>query len=98
VPTIREDTFIWRKWPGREVTEVWGEISLSSGDVVHSYDLRLKSIVNLVLTPESTSGVMVTVNIVNKGQNDNYASVWIWDDASTQHTGSLWLNFYAIGK
>ena len=98
MPTIREDTFIWRKWPGREVTEVWGEISVSSGDIIHSYDIGLKSIINILFTPESNTGVIVTKYIMNKGQNDNYASVWIWDDRSTPHTGSLWLNFYAIGK
>jgi hypothetical protein len=40
----------------------------------------------------------VTKYIYNKGEPDNWATIHLWDDTTTEHTGSVWLNFVALGE
>lgn len=89
---------------------VWGEVLLASQEVIRSQDLDLMTIKNLVLTP--TTGKYTidphseqedtipwpTKYLYNKGEPDNEATVYLWDDTSTEHTGSVWLNFLALGE
>jgi len=92
-----------RKAPGKELIETWARVKVkSSGDRVYSWDLGMKTILDLVATPEypGTAGVFVTKYLVNPGQYDNYASFWVWTDTATLESteGSVWLNIHAIGQ
>ena len=92
-----------RKIPGKEVAEVWARVRIkSSGDRVYSYHLGLKTILDVVATPEypGTAGVFVTKYLANPGQYDNYASFWAWVATDTHESaeGSVWLNLLALGQ
>lgn len=87
---------------------VAGEIKIGSTEHVYAYDLKMKSIQVLVLTPEASSpGRRYSAKkyINHKGEYDNWASIDIWDDAGTAITagngpddGSVWLDFIAVGE
>ncbi len=92
-----------RKIPGKELIETWARVRVkSSGDRVYSYHLGMKTILDLVATPEypGTAGVFVTKYLESPGQYDNYASFWVWTDTATHESteGSVWLNIHAIGQ
>lgn len=91
------------KIPGKEAAEVWARVRFeSAGDRVYSYDLNLKTILDLVALPEypGTAGVFVTKYLMNQGQPDNYASLWSWTDTTTHESsiGSTWVNVHALGQ
>jgi len=93
-----------KKETGREVGLVFAKARVKSdGDRIYSYDLGLKTILDLVATPEynpSVGGVFITKQVMNPGQYDNYASVWAWVDSSTPEStvGSVWINLIALGQ
>lgn len=105
-----EIDFAFRPKPGVEAVEVWGKVLLSSQEVIRSQDLDLKTIKNLLLTPVSGkytidphSEVRDTIPWPTKyiwkpGEPNNEATVYLWDDTSTEHTGSVWLNFLVLGE
>ena len=99
-----EVSIIWsRKVPGKELVETWARVRIASaGDRVYSYHLGMKTILDLVATPEypGTAGVFITKYLMNAGQYDNYASLWAWTatDAHESAIGSVWLNVHAIGQ
>ena len=91
--------------------KVWGEILTASQEVVNARDLELQTLQVLVLTPltgkytidphdETVRDTIPwpTKYIWEKGRPDNYATVYLWDDTSTEHTGSVWLDFHALGE
>lgn len=100
----------YRPKEGNEAVVVWGEVLISSQEVIRSQDLDLLTIKNLLLLPQTGkyttdphSGVKDTIPwptkyIYNKGEPDNEATVYLWDDTSTEHDGSVWLNFQALGE
>lgn len=88
---------------------VYGEIKMASRERIWAYELGLKTLQVLLLTPEVNFndgiGYMAQKYIHHKGQYDNYASIGIFDDASEEQTagvapidGSIWLDFEAIGE
>lgn len=98
-----------RKWEGLEAGFIEGELRVKSGDRVYSYDLGLKTIYNIVMTPDVPQPFFVHVQkyLNHPGYTDNYASVWLLDangsHISTQRQdlcpgGSVWLNFHAFGQ
>ena len=105
-----EIQFDFRPKEGVEAVIVIGEALLSTHEVIRSQDLDLKTIKNLVLTPvtgkytmDPHSGVKDTIPWPTKyiwkpGEPDNEATVYLWDDTSTEHDGSCWLNFWALGE
>ena len=105
-----EIQFEWRPKPGVEAVMVWGEALLAAQEVIRSQDLDLKTIKNLILTVETGkytidphSGQRDTIPWATKyvwkpGEPDNEATIYLWDDTSTEHTGSVWLNFLALGE
>ena len=87
----------------------WGEMKISAGRYVYSYELMLRTLQVLLLTPEldvnNGLGYMAQKYIYHKGELDNYASIDIYDDASTFQAagtgpvdGSIWLDFIALGE
>jgi len=91
------------KIPGKEVAEVWARVKFdATGDRVYSYDLELKTILDLVAMPHHPGDEAVTVQkyLMNQGQPDNYASLWGYSDvgADTKYTGSMWANIHALGQ
>ena len=105
-----EIQFEWRPKPGVEAVMVWGEALLAAQEVIRSQDLDLKTIKNIILTVETGkytidphSGQRDTIPwatqyIWKRGEPDNEATIYLWDDTSTEHTGSVWLNFLALGE
>ncbi len=92
-----------KKIPGKEAAEVWARVKVkSSGDRVYSYHLGLKTILDIVATPQypGTAGVFPTIYLMNPGQYDNYASIWIWTATDTFESaeGSVWLNMHILGQ
>lgn len=90
----------WKE-PGREFTETWGELEITSPALVYARDIHLKSIENMVLTVDSgvTSSLYATKQVFNKGRKNNYASIFIWDGATpSQASGSHYVNFLAMGE
>jgi len=92
-----------KKVPGKEVAEGWARVKVASaGDRIYSYHLGLKTLLNLVITPEypGTAGVFVTKYLMNKGRPNNYASVWVWTATDTKESsiGSVWLNVHFLGQ
>ena len=93
-----------KKRPGREGVDVWAEVKVcSAGDRIYSYHLRGKSLLNIVLLPHyppvaALGGVFVTKYMMNQGQPDNYASVWVWKTTSEHEDtlASVWLNVHAL--
>jgi hypothetical protein len=96
---------------GSEAVVVWGEALLKSQEVIKAEDLDLITIKNLVLTPVTgkyaidphAEGSRDTIPwptkyIWKKGEPMNEATVYLWDDTSTEHDGSVWLNFIALGE
>lgn len=88
---------------------VYGEIKIAAGERVYAYELGLKTLQVLVLTPELPTnngiGYIAQKYIFHKGQYDNYASIDIYDDASNWQPagtaptdGSIWLDFIALGE
>jgi len=102
--------FEFRPKEGVEAVIGWANVLLASQEVIRSQDLDLKTLKNLVLTPttgkytiDPHSGVRDTIPWVTKyvwkpGEPDNEATVYLWDDTSTEHTGSVWLNFTYLGE
>jgi len=105
-----EIQFEWRPKEGVEAVMVWGEVLLRAQEVIRSQDLDLKTIKNIILTPETGKYTIdphsgqrdtipwVTKYIWKRGEPDNEATIYLWDDTSTEHTGSCWLNFLALGE
>lgn len=102
--------YIERKVHGNGIAvKVWGEMLVASQESVHSYDLGLTSLQVLILTPltgkytiDPHSGQRDTIPwptkyVWAKGRPDNRATIYLWDDTSTEHTGSVWLDFHALG-
>jgi len=92
-----------RKIPGTEAAEVWARVRFNSaGDRLYSRDLGLKTILDLVVTPEypGTAGVFVTKYLENPGELDNYASLWSWTATDTAESaiGSTWVDIHALGQ
>ena len=93
---------------GNEAVIVHGEALLASQEHIDSDDLDVMTIKNLVLTPvtgkytmDPHSGQRDTIPWATKyiwkpGEPDNEATVYLWDDTSTEHTGSVWLDFIAL--
>lgn len=88
---------------------VYGEMKIAAGERVWAYELGLKTLQVLVLTPElgfnDGLGYMAQKYVYHKGQYDNYASIDVYDDASEWQSagvapvdGSVWLDFVAIGE
>lgn len=88
---------------------VYGEMKIAAGEYVFARELKLNTLQTLNLTPEQPFqtgvGYMANKHIYRKGQYDNWASIDIYDDASTflspgngPTDGSIWLNFEAMGE
>lgn len=88
---------------------VYGEMKIAATERVWAQELGLKTIQVLVLTPElplnNGLGYMAQKYINHKGEYNNYASIDIYDDASTLQAagtgpvdGSIWLDFIALGE
>jgi len=97
---------VWsKKLPGVQASNVWAEVLTQSGSKIYARDIELASIENMVITPETpqivdrgvNTGVFVTKYIYKKDKPDNWASIWIWDSSSQEHSGSVWLNIDAFG-
>lgn len=96
--------------PQTEAVLVWGEMKVRSQGIVRARDLDLKTIKVLLLTPvtgkwplrsdpaDTDIPVGVSKYIYNQGEPDNWASVYLWDNCTTEHTGSVWLDFHALGE
>jgi len=105
-----EIQFEWHPERGKEAVMVWGEVLMASQEVIVSRDICLKTIKNVLLMPKTGkytidphSGQRDTIPWVTKyiwkeGEPDNEATVYLWDDTSTEHTGSVWLDFLALGE
>ena len=102
---------IWyRPKKGSEAVVVWGDVLITSQEVIRAQDLDLITIKNLMLLPvtgkytiDPHSGERDTIPwptkyIYEKGEPMNEATVYLWDDTSTEHDGSVWLNFIALGE
>jgi len=87
------------KEPGKEHVEVWGEIEVDCpADLVMAWQLRLKSIYNILLTPDVEDFAAMKY-VVNKGAKNNYASIYTWRISTAgRASGSVWLNFLAKGE
>lgn len=86
--------------PGTETVEVWGEIEVDPVDLIRSRDLRLKSIQNIQFTAD-VDAMVAMKQVFNKGRKMNYASVYVWNlrpGTVVRATGSIWLNFHALGE
>ncbi len=100
----------YRPKKGSEAVIVHGDVLMSSQEAITSEGLDLITIKNLVLTPttgkytiDPHSGQEDTIPwptkyLWKKGEPMNEATVYLWDDTSTEHTGSVWLNFIALGE
>ena len=70
---------------------VYGEMKIASGERIWAHELKLNSIEVLNLTPEinvnNGLGYMAQKFVYRKGEYNNYASIDIYDDASTAQTG-----------
>ncbi len=100
----------YRPKKGSEAVIVHGDVLLKSQEAMTSEGLDLITIKNLLLTPvtgkytiDPHSGVKDTIPwptkyIWKKGEPMNEATVYLWDDTSTEHDGSVWLNFIALGE
>lgn len=87
---------------------VYGEMKIAAGEFVYAYELGLKTLQVLNLTPEINRrglGYMAQKYINHKGEYDNYASIDIYSDAGTWQPpgtgpidGSIWLDFMALGE
>jgi len=84
-----------------------GEMLIAAKEYVYAYELGLKTVQKLLLTPEAANhtAYIPTVWIFHKGELDNYASVDIFTDAGTEQVaglgatnGSVWLGFKATGE
>jgi len=102
---------IWyRPKKGSEAVVVWGDVLMSSQEVITSELLDLITIKNLMLLPVTGKYTVdphslqedtipwPTKYIWKKGEPMNEATVYLWDDTSTEHDGSVWLNFIALGE
>jgi len=100
----------YRPKKGSEAVIVHGDVLLSTQESLTSELLDLITIKNLVLTPVTGKYTVdphslqedtipwPTKYIWRKGEPMNEATVYLWDDTSTEHTGSVWLNFIALGE
>ena len=87
---------------------VYGEMKVAAGERIWAYELGLKTLQVLDLTPEINRrglGYMAQKYIHHKGQYDNYASIDVFSDAGTWQgagtgpiDGSIWLDFIAVGE
>ncbi len=88
---------------------VYGNIKIAAGERVWAHELKLNSIETLVLTPElnlnNGLGYMAQKYVHQPGAYNNYASIDIYDDASTWQSagtgpvdGSIWLDFCCKGE
>jgi hypothetical protein len=88
---------------------VYGEIKIAAGEHVWAYELGLKTLQVLVLTPEidhrPAHAYSAHKYINHKGEYNNYASIDIFDDAAAFQgpgtgpvDGSIWLDFIALGE
>jgi len=102
---------VWyRPKKGSEAVVVHGDVLLKSQEAIKSEHLDLITIKNLVLTPvtgkytiDPHSGEEDTIPWATKyiwkpGEPMNEATVYLWDDTSTEHSGSVWLDFIALGE
>jgi len=91
------------------VVKVFGEMKIAAGERVWAKELKLKTIQTLNLTPEITTNAgkayIANKYIYHKGEYGNYASIDIYDDASSfqaagdgPNDGSVWLDFIALGE
>lgn len=83
-----------------------GQLLIAAKEYVYAYELGLKTIEKLLVTPEAANhtAYIPVVWIYHKGELDNYASVDIFNDSGTEITagngpsnGSLWMSFKAVG-
>jgi hypothetical protein len=85
---------------------VYGNMKIAAGERVWAHELKANSIEVLTLTPELNRnnglGYMAQKYISQPGAYNNYASIDIYDDASTWQSagtgpvdGSIWLDFCA---
>lgn len=86
--------------PCVEAVEVWGEAYIATQEHLDARDLDLKTIKVLLLTPVSgkTGAVFATKYVYHQSYPDNLATIYLWDSQNTEHTGSVWLDFYALGE
>jgi hypothetical protein len=88
---------------------VHGEMQIAAGERVWAREMGMKTLQVLNLTPEiplnNGLGYMAQKYIHHKGDLNNYASIDIYDDASTWQSagtgpseGSVWLDFVALGE
>ncbi len=88
---------------------IYGEMRIAAGEYVYARELKLNTIQVMNLTPELPAndglGYIAQKNIYHKGEYENYASIDIYDDASTWQgpgvgpsNGSVWLDFEALGE
>lgn len=84
--------------------KVWGNMKIAAGERVWAHELKVNSIESIVLTPEVNRntglGYMAQKYVSTPGAYNNYASIDIYDDASTWLNagngpvdGSIWLDF-----
>ena len=88
--------------------KVYGQMKIASSELVTAYELKLKTLHTLVLTPETplpTQRYAAKQMIRSKGLLNNDASIDIYDMAGTPITagagpndGSVWLSFIATGE
>ena len=95
---------------GNEAVITIGEVLIASQENIYARDLCFKTLKNIVFTPKTGKYTIdphsgqrdtipwVTKYIYKEGEPDNWATVHLWDDTSTEHTGSVWLNFWALGE
>jgi hypothetical protein len=80
--------------------KVYGELKCTSKEVIYAKELGLNTLEVLLLTAEAApgTGYYAQKYIVNKGEYNNYASIDIWNNAGSEVTSSVWLNFLALGE
>jgi hypothetical protein len=96
-PTVR--IFRLRKEDNVDFWEVWGNVRIAHGERIWARNIGLKSIDSLLLTPEggSVDAYFATKWVWYPKRPSNYASIHIFDHDGSAHSGSVDVNFYAIG-
>jgi len=96
-----------RRYHGIEAVEVWGHMMVRAyADLVQSWEIGLKTINEMVLTADQEYVDVSKQILPNFGDLDNRASIYTvgttpgspGGDPSDGRTGSVWVNFHALGE
>lgn len=95
-----------RRYHGIEAVEVWGHMMVAKyADLIYAYEIGLKAINELVLTADQEYVSCSKQIMPNFGYLDNRASIYTVSvtpgatpgDPADGTTGSVWVNFHALG-